>query len=119
LNRDTLQQVAEERQLFSRERLLTHEVFVADIQATLHEIAALSADTQLSLQSLQIQFLLHATGSTQKFCGTESLFQSSAVGFHTLESEQRSLTLLFDVELLRTRQEFLCSTIGSIALLLG
>jgi hypothetical protein len=58
LDRDTLQQVTEKRETLSRERLLTHEVFVADIQTALHEIATLSADTQLRLQSLQIRFLL-------------------------------------------------------------
>jgi hypothetical protein len=101
LYRDTLQQIAEERQLLTRERLLTHEVFVAKIQTLLHESSTLTADSQLSLQTSEVRFLLRQTSSTKQFPAPKQLIKSGAICFHTLEAEQRTLPLLLDVELLR------------------
>jgi hypothetical protein len=97
---------------------LTQEVFVTDIETLLHETSALSADPQLRLQSCKIRFLLSESSSTQKFCGAKALLDCSTIRFHALESKQCSLTLLFDIELLRLHEELLCSTTRGIALLL-
>jgi hypothetical protein len=58
LNWYTLQEIAEITQLLPSVCLLTQEVFVADIETTLHETSTLCADSLLSRQSLKIRLLL-------------------------------------------------------------
>jgi hypothetical protein len=61
LDGDTLQKIAEVAQLLPTIRLLTQEVFVADIQTLLHEIATGCTHGPQCAESLKVQFLLSST----------------------------------------------------------
>jgi hypothetical protein len=113
-----LQEIAEVTQLLPAIRLLTQEVFVANIQTALHETTALCANPTNCSQATKIQFLLGSAKAREKFRRSQTLGLTSPICGQPLQTQQCPLTLLFDIELLCLHLELLLCATGGIGLLL-
>jgi hypothetical protein len=113
-----LQEIAEVTQLLPAIRLLTQEVFVADIQTALHETTTLCAHPTQCSQATKIQFLLGSAKAREKFRRSQTLGLTSPICGQPLQTQQCPLTLLFNIELLCLHLELLLCATGGIGLLL-